>query len=104
MGAPPPAPPDKGRLLDRRPAAGSRSAPSADVSDEAAAFADSTIDVGALFQKVGFTHRQQSMHLHCSVCSRSTAMCMFGQVIEPVTSCALQSGMCTACQACCHQR
>ena len=51
MGLSPPAPPDKGRLLDRRPAAGSCSAPAADVSAAAAAFADSTVDVGALFQK-----------------------------------------------------
>ena len=76
MGLAPPAPPDKGRLLDRRPAAGSRSAPTADVSAEAAAFADSTIDVGALFQKACLVPHRHMFHSEYLLDSRFPARCL----------------------------
>lgn len=46
------APTDRGRLLNQQPAAGSRAAPSAEVSAEATAVATGTTNIGALFQKV----------------------------------------------------
>lgn len=85
VGLGPPALPNKGRLLDRRPAAGSRSAPNADVSAAAAAFADSTIDVGALFQKASVAETSNAVST-LQFAAAACCMCMVCGGFERETS------------------